>query len=382
MNIPNTKAHLAYCTNIHPAESWEETFTALKTHVLAVRDSVSTKDKPYAIGLRLSAIAANQLLKEHYLEDFKIWLHKENCYVFTINGFPYGQFHETRVKENVYKPDWTKQERIDYTKNLFRILSSIMPNGAEGSVSTLPGSFKEFDADENIIIENLHEIALFIEDLAKKKNQDLHLGLEPEPLGMFENLSETISFFDNAFSLTEECSIFKNRIGVNYDACHFAIEFEDAQNAIQHLTDLEIRISKIHLSNALSLDPKNPETIERLKKFDEPTYLHQVVCKDDQGTLAYFKDLPLFLELAESTDFKNVQEARVHFHIPLYADPEEPLQSTRSHAEALLDLLKNGSLACNHFEIETYTWGVLPEMKQNITQMIAQEYQWTLSALS
>ena len=101
---------LAYCTNIHPAESWEETFHALQTHTLKVRDNLRAQnllrpDAPYAIGLRLSALAASEL--EEQLPVFQSWLQQENCYVFTINGFPYGAFHDTSVKEKVYQPDWS-----------------------------------------------------------------------------------------------------------------------------------------------------------------------------------------------------------------------------------------------------------------------------------
>ena len=137
-------AHLAYCTNIHPAETWQETWQALKTHTLAVRDKVLTADTRhpspgYAIGLRLSAIAAEELLQGHHLREFKQWLVDENCYVFTINGFPYGSFHGTRVKEKVYQPDWTSPERLDYTNQLFTIIAQLAPEGVQGSVSTLPG---------------------------------------------------------------------------------------------------------------------------------------------------------------------------------------------------------------------------------------------------
>ena len=172
--------HLAYCTNIHPAESWAETFHVLKTDVLAVRDRVAS-GKKFAIGLRLSAQAALELLENDQLDQFESWLAQENCYVFTINGFPYGAFHGTRVKENVYKPDWTHMSRLVYTEQLFTIISRLCPAESGGSVSTLPGSFKEFEADENLIFANLYSCALTIETLAKETGKDLHLGLEPEP---------------------------------------------------------------------------------------------------------------------------------------------------------------------------------------------------------
>ena len=151
--------HLAYCTNIHPAESWAETLGALQEHTLQVRDKVIRNDEPYAIGLRLSALAAHELLEGDNLPLFQDWLAGQNCYVFTINGFPYGAFHGTRVKENVYRPDWSAPERLTYTNQLFEIISQLTPEGVEGSVSTLPGSFKAFKADEASLFANLEACA-------------------------------------------------------------------------------------------------------------------------------------------------------------------------------------------------------------------------------
>ena len=90
--------HLAYCTNIHRGESWAQTFDTLQKYTLAVRNRISP-DRPYAIGLRLGAEAARELSDPTALKTFRSWLDRENCYVFTINGFPYGRFHGARVKE-------------------------------------------------------------------------------------------------------------------------------------------------------------------------------------------------------------------------------------------------------------------------------------------
>src|SRR3974390_380473 len=139
----NHGLHLAYCTNIHRGETWHDTFESLQTHVLAVRDRVCPK-KPFAIGLRLSNRAARELSNPETLLAFQRWLTQKNCYIFTMNGFPYGQFHGIRVKEQVYLPDWTSPERLAYTNLLFDLLAKILPPGVEGSVSTLPVSFKGF----------------------------------------------------------------------------------------------------------------------------------------------------------------------------------------------------------------------------------------------
>ncbi len=188
---------LSYCTNIHPAETWQETLSALQTHVLKVRDRLIANGdqplgRPFPIGLRLSAIAARELLDKDNLDRFADWLTANDSYVFTINGFPFGSFHGTRVKEQVFLPDWINPARIEYTKHLFEILSRIAPKSTGGSVSTLPGSHKTFHAEEEPIRKNLISIAHFIEDLSQKHQIDLHLGLEPEPLGHFENTTETL----------------------------------------------------------------------------------------------------------------------------------------------------------------------------------------------
>ena len=136
-------AHLAYCTNVHRGESWAETFYSLQTHTLAVRRLVCPT-QPYGIGLRLSQRAAQELGDPTTIREFQRWLDQNDCYVFTINGFPYGSFHGTRVKEQVYSPDWASPDRLAYTNRLFDILAQLVPPGLEGSVSTLPGSFKGF----------------------------------------------------------------------------------------------------------------------------------------------------------------------------------------------------------------------------------------------
>src|SRR5437870_3739259 len=122
----NHGLHLAYCTNIHRGENWPQTFDALQTYTLAVRDRVS-RGKPYAIGLRLGAQAARELSDRPTLLAFQKWLERHDCYVFTINGFPYGKFHGARVKEQVYAPDWTTRERLEYTNLLADLLAEIVP---------------------------------------------------------------------------------------------------------------------------------------------------------------------------------------------------------------------------------------------------------------
>lgn len=376
------RAHLAYCTNIHPAGNWEETRHSLQTHTLGVRDLLKKQgmlpaNEAFAIGLRLSARAAHELLQGDQLARFRDWLAATNTYVFTINGFPYGNFHGTRVKEQVFAPDWTHRDRVEYTKNLFKILAAIAPANSGGSVSTLPGSHKTFEADEAIIRKNLIELSTWLDDLSARTGKDLHLGLEPEPLGHIENSHESLAFFDRLANEAKDSETLLNRIGINYDCCHFALQFEDAKESLESLVKNKIRISKIHLSSALTLDPKNPAAIAAIAGFDEPVYSHQVIHQNKSGTLSRFIDLPDFLKATPS----NLDgEARVHFHIPLDAMPSTPLGSTSDHVTDTLSWLGSHPDACTHLEIETYTWGVLPtELRRPVEEQIAAEYRWVLA---
>lgn len=349
----------------------------LQTHVLAVRDLVGGGE-PFGIGLRLSAVAARELLEEDRLARFKSWLDETNTDVFTINGFPYGSFHGTRVKERVFQPDWTERARLDYTKDLFRILAVIARPQTGVSVSTLPGSHKTFGADESLILRNLIELAKWLEELANKTGHDFHLGLEPEPLGHFENTAETLAFFARLHADASDAEIIRRRIGVNYDACHFALQYEDAADSLDALASAGIRISKIHLSSALAFDPNDPAAIGAIRAFDEPVYFHQVLLRDAGGGITRFIDLPDFLTNRDPRDGST--EARVHFHIPLDAEPAPPLRSTRDHARKVLAWCRMHPAACRHFEIETYTWAVLPaELQRPVEQQIAGEYRWVFA---
>ncbi len=383
------RSHLSYCTNIHPAETWAETFEVLKTHVLAVRKRLKQsgalgEGEAFAIGLRLSAVASRELLTGEALAEFRKWLEMEDCYVFTINGFPFGSFHGERVKERVFQPDWTKASRMEYTKDLFRILAVVARRSAGASVSTLPGSHKTFAADEAMIMTNLAELAVWLDELAAKSGIDFHLGLEPEPLGHFENTAETLAFFERLRASANDPDAVGRRIGVNYDACHFALEYDAAGESLNALHAADIRISKIHLSAALALDPSDQAALAAVGPFDEPVYFHQVLLRRADGEIQRFADLPLFYEAASDgvlnpADF---EEMRVHFHIPLDAEPAAPLLSTRDETEEVLRWRRANPDACGHYEIETYTWGVLPaEMQRPVDEQIAGEYAWVLARL-
>jgi hypothetical protein len=377
--------HLAYCTNVHPGENWAQTFESLNRWTLAVKEQLQCKED-YAIGLRLSDTASRELIEPRRLLEFQRWLDRHNCYVFTINGFPFGQFHGGRVKEQVYSPDWTSDQRVDYTTRLFDLLVQLVPSGIDGSVSTLPGSFKEFIhrlEQVQIIRDNLWRCVEHIARLSERSGRSLHLGLEPEPLGLFENSTETAHFFDVLRDQHPGDPRLDRHLGVNYDTCHFAVEFEEPQQAVGRLQAHGIRLSKIHLSNALKLRP-SATAFKQLKGFADDVYLHQVIARNKDGSLFRFKDLPLALESSPSDSGGPAEEWRVHFHVPLHCHNPGEFRTTSDHVVGMLKLIAAQPSLCSHLEMETYTWAVLPDAlkARDVSEQIVSEYQWTLQRLA
>jgi len=380
----NHGRHLAYCTNIHRGERWAQTFDALKKYTLAVRDRVSN-GKPYAIGLRLSADAAYELSDPNTLAEFRRWLDRENCYVFTINGFPYGKFHGTRVKEHVYAPDWTTTERVAYTNLLFNLLAEIVPFGIEGSVSTVPGSFKEFitsGAQVQAMRDNVWRCVEHLARLSERCGKKLHLGLEPEPLCFLETSAETATFFDELRDEHPGDSRLREHLGVNYDTCHLAVEFEEPADVLRRFADHDIRVSKLHFSSALKVQA-TPEARRALHSFQDEVYFHQVIARGADGTLTRYRDLDVALNPQSAIRNPQSEEWRIHFHIPLHCAPTPLFSTTSDHLLGVMDALAVDPSLCSHIEMETYTWEVMPpEMKnRSVVDQLVGEYEWTLGEL-
>jgi sugar phosphate isomerase/epimerase len=369
--------HLGYCTNIHAGETWPEVQAVLSTRLLEVRARIAPGRK-FGIGLRLSALAARQLEEPSELSKFREFLAEHQLYVFTINGFPFGQFHGTRVKERVYLPDWLEEDRVDYTIRLARILAALTPEGGEGTISTVPGAFAPRAADEdakNKIAINLLRTAVALKRIETSTGRKIALALEPEPACMLEAVGDTIEYFENyLFSqkLLPEAEL-REKLGVCFDACHMAVELEEPEQAVERLQKAGIRIVKAQISAglkvALGTSPK--DQLAALAPFAEETYLHQVVEKGG-AEVRRFVDLPEAMANAEAG-----REWRIHFHVPIFLERLGPFENTQAELARFLALVKRTGCT-RHLEVETYCWDVLPpeHRRDDMAIAIARELAW------
>jgi sugar phosphate isomerase/epimerase len=378
--------HLTYCLNIHPGESWDENLAAIRTHALAIRDIVAP-GRAFALGLRVGFEAAKTLSQPATLKKFRDFLAAENLYVFTVNGFPYGRFHGAPVKQQVYAPDWRSDERRDYTILLVEILAALLPEGLSGSISTVPGSHRPWIAgprDVARMAENLTRVALRLAALEQDTGKTIRLALEPEPDCYLQTTAEAAAFLagplpraGRALSAGEE--LLRRHVGVCMDTSHTAVQFEDPAEALEALRSAGVGVAKIQLSAALQARP-TPQSLAALAMFEDPVYLHQVRVRQAGGAVAEFPDLS---EALGSTAARAAESLwRVHFHVPLFFEGYEGLESTSSLlAGRFAERLRQG--ACEHLEIETYTFDVLPASIQPVTvvEAVAQEYVWVLDRL-
>lgn len=390
------EAQLTYCTNIHAGETWSEISASLDDHVPGIKAAVSP-DAALGIGLRLSGAAAAELVRQEVLDRFKDQLERLGAYVFTINAFPYGPFHGTRVKEQVYEPDWRSPERLNFTNNAARILADLLPEAGYGSISTVPGAFKLRAADIGTVrsmAEQLVQAAAFLAKLERSTGRTIALALEPEPCCFLETVDDAVLFFESQLFSTSAAGLLATltgiaiaraeemlrlHLGICYDVCHGAVEFEDPVTALQTLRRSGIAVPKIQLSAALRVPDITGAHIARLKSFDTGVYLHQVVVRN--GELHRFRDLPEAFEAFRAGAARG--EWRVHCHVPLFLSDLDDLHSTQESLLSVLRALRTETFS-PHLEVETYTWDVLPDHLKtgSKAQDIARELKFVIEEVS
>ena len=357
---------LSYCTNVHAGRSVAEVEAGLDRYTVAVRDRFGG---PLAAGLWLARPVADELAASPgALPRFADGLRRRGLTCHTLNAFPYGDFHSDRVKENVYLPDWSQPARRDYTLRCAAQLCGLLPDDVnEGSISTLPLGFKGFPHDAGFVVacvDNLLAVARSLADLRERHGKAIRLAIEPEPMCVLETTEETVTFFKRLFDKASGSGLgdaARNHLGMCYDVCHQAVEFEDPADCVARIDAAGIRINKVHVSCALQLDrpTENREGLEALRRYVEPRYLHQTTARTLGGSVARFVDLSADFIDNPPPEFRGADCWRVHFHVPVDADRIGPLATTRPDLRRALAAVAKLDYA-PHLEVETYTWEVMP----------------------
>jgi sugar phosphate isomerase/epimerase len=349
------------------------------------------------LGLWIPAAAAAELeATPEAAAAFGQELRSRGLEVFTLNGFPFGDFHRDRVKEQVFLPAWDDPRRLDYTLRLGRLLASWLDETDEGSISTLACGFERLHSRGDFTAacaRQLLTLAAAWHQVEMETGRRLTLGLEPEPGSTLETTAEVVAFFErellgetarsylaaSGLAASQVERVVRRHLGVCYDACHQAVEFEDAAVALGELESAGIAIAKLQVTSALEVEApgRDPKRLALLERFAEPRYLHQVTRRGFTG-VDMFEDLGLLLASGDST-WLEAERWRIHFHVPVHRETVSGFETTRGELQAALDTILARDMT-RHLEVETYTWGVLPDevrAGEDLSHQLAEELIWT-----
>jgi hypothetical protein len=356
----------------------------LERHALAVKRLYSP-GWPMGAGLWLSAKAAEELLLHHGEGEFGEWLGENGLVPYTMNGFPYGNFHEAVVKYRVYEPAWWQPERLHYTMQLAEIMDALLPPGMEGSISTLPIAWGTPCPSREQLEQSasqLRQAAAWLAQLEEETGRLIYVCLEPEPGAALSFADDAVHFFQwQLFGHDDEQQV-QRHIRICHDICHAAVMFEDQEEVLQKYAAAGMQVGKIQVSAALAMnldlfeppaDQARRAAIKQLAQFAEDRYLHQTVVHRG-GEDMFYDDLPIALAEQRGDDGG---EWRIHFHVPIYLSEFGHLRATQEQIGQCLAAARKHT-DCRHYEVETYAWSVLPpELKQpELAAGIAEELKW------
>jgi hypothetical protein len=376
---PAGPALLGYCANVHPGETLADVLTSLRRFAGPVRRALGVGEMGLGLWLSRRALRELQAAGVGVLRDA---MAAEGLVAFTMNGFPYGNFQGEVVKREVYRPDLSTDERRQYLLELAEVLCALLPaDVAEGTISTLPLGHRDEMVGERLD-QATRQLAGLAADLARLRDRTgraVRVCLEPEPGCVIERTPQAIQFFTERLPTAgTPRDVLDAHLGVSFDTCHQAVQFEDPRASIDALAAAGVRIGKVQLSSALVVaDPAVSR--HELRPFDEPRFLHQVRCRDAQGSVFGFD------ELADADRLPTDAPWRVHFHVPIHRELVGALSTSRSFLEEALSRVVS-RVPVPHLEVETYTWSVLPEGErpaddEGLVRGLAAEMRFVMSLL-
>jgi len=398
MDLGSGLGHLTYSTLVHPGDDWPQMWDSLINYVPKVKERWA-KNHRFGVSLRLSASSANTLSKSKAERDkLKKFLDDNNMYLYTVNAFPYGPFKGTIVKEQVYEPDWRSEERTTYTKNVADVLADVCPSDISPSIQSAPLGFKPRVTGPDVVdsfTDHVIRVCAHLVDIESRTGKVITLALEPEPYCFLETTDETVEYFTKhiysgksaeklaklaKMPISDAIVALRRHVGIVFDICHQAVEFEDIGACLQKLVDAGVPIFKLQEAAALHVPEVTQKIVDVLKTYSKTIYLTQTVEKKD-GKLTRF----LNLEDAFNAWEKNPgpREWRTHFHVPVFLEDLGPFRTTRFAIEDALKFHKAKPLS-RHLEIETYTWDVLPDNLKtgDIVDYVCRELDWVKGQLT
>lgn len=372
--MPWKKSRIGYCSNVHPGETSELVEDNIKRFTGPIRQCRELSSMQH--GLWLSELACdNYLSSQNQFDALKQCLNEHQLSVVTLNAFPVGNFHAERVKQAVYRPHWGEQQRLDYTLKTAQLLAKLLPpDEAFGTLSSLPLGYTQQWTDKihAYALNYLCETVIALSRLEDNTGKHIQLCLEMEPGCVIQETSQLLTLFQQQLPAVAKryglsTSLLNRYLGICFDVCHQAVMYENVYQSLQKIVDAGISIGKIQISSALRVSqPGFPEVKTRLSAFAESRYLHQTTGLTAGGDRIFSDDLELALS---DQQFQTLEEWRIHFHVPVHQETlgNQWMATTTPDINTVFLFLSEHPQCKPHLELETYSWGVLPEQHRPVT---------------
>jgi sugar phosphate isomerase/epimerase len=398
MDLGSGLGHLTYSTLVHPADNWEQLYQSLTTYLPKVKARVAG-NKSFGVCIRLAAKTAETLVNSPAERDkLKTFLSDNDMYIYTANAFVYGHFKGDKVKEEVYEPDWRGEERTQYTINVAEVLADVCPKGIAPSIQSAPLGFKPRVTGDDVVAaytDHVLRVVAHLIELESRTGSTVQLALEPEPYCFLETTDETIAYFrDHLYSgaaveklaklarvpITEANEALRRHLGIVYDICHQAVEYEDITASLQKLVDAGVPVFKLQEAAALHVPEVTQGAVDTLKRYAKTIYLTQTLEKRDGKIIKYLNVEDAIAAFEHDPHGK--REWRTHIHVPVFLDDLGQFRTTRFAIEDALRFHKQKPLS-RQLEIETYTWDMLPDSLKtgDIVEYVSREIEWVRDQL-
>ncbi len=381
---------IGYCTNVHAGMTLDEVKTNLEKFAVPVRDELAGESGELGVGLWLSFLTTEELLSSDAIAEFRDWLAERRLTPYTFNGFPFGNFHQSVVKQAVYEPTWADPQRLEYTRRLANIQAGIFDDD-RATISTLPLGWphpeNRTDEFKTACGKNLITLTEHLARIHESTGKQIVVCLEPEPGCVFDTAVGLVEYFENflfASATPEIESRLRNYLGVCHDVCHSAVMFETQESALSTYVGAGIEVAKVQVSSAIEADfetledEQRRELLGKLRQFAEPRYLHQTSIKkisaEGQQQFEFYDDLPDAIRAAGEVP-RGLW--RVHFHVPIFEKQYGLIGSTQADILSFLATMQKLGLQPN-LEVETYAWNVLPSELQDesLARCVTRELKW------
>jgi hypothetical protein len=398
MDLGNGLGHLSYSTLVHPGDNWSEMRASLTTYLPEVKRRFCP-DRRFGVSLRLSGASATQLATD---QAERAWLRKflaaEDLYVYTVNAFPQGSFKGRSVMENVYEPDWTTEDRVRYTCDVADILADITDADVAPTIQTMPLAYRPkvtSGAYVDLFTRNVLRVVAHLVDVERRTGRRVKLAIEPEPFCYLETIAETARYFQerlysrsgadvlaevSGLPLSEAFGALRRHLGVVFDICHQAVEFDDIPASLELLASIGVPVFKLQEAAALWVPEVTDDIVRELERFTGTIYLSQTSELRDGEVTRHLNLIDAIK--AWRREPGGTREWRTHFHVPVFLDDLGPFRTTRFAIEQAL-AAHRAHPQSTHLEIETYTWDVLPDHLKtgDITDYVVRELEWVRDQL-